>query len=88
MGSIKQNKFFRALVEIKDELSLSSQIEIIGNRQANIQGAKGIVEYNEEIIRVQLDNNEVQFYGTNLRLECLSQDGMEIKGVIHRIEYV
>lgn len=88
MGSGKQNKFMRALVDLKEELALGSQIEVIGNRQANIQGARGIVEYKEEIIRVQLDNNEVQFYGMGLRLECLSQDGMEIKGVIHRIEYI
>lgn len=82
-GKIKQ-----LLGSAKEALLLDSQIEIVSNTHAVIQGAKGIMEYNDDSIRVKLNDREVQFYGENLSIECLSQDSMELKGKISRIEYI
>lgn len=81
-GRIKQ-----VIDAAKDTLLLNSQVEIVGNTHVIIQGAKGIMEYNDDSIRVKLTDNEVQFYGDNLSIECLSQDSMELKGKISKIEY-
>ena len=83
-----KNKLKQVLESAKDTLLLHSQIEIISNTYVVIQGARGIVEYNDDSIRVKLLNQEVKFYGEHLTIECLSQDSMEIKGVINRIEYI
>lgn len=83
-----KNKLKQVLQSTKDALLLNSQIEIVSNTHVVIQGAKGIVEYNDDSIRVKLNDKEVQFYGENLSIECLSQDSMELKGRISRIEYI
>lgn len=83
-----KNGLIKAFVSIKDELTTHSQIELTSNREAIIQGTKGIIEYSDELIRISLEDFEVQFYGKKLNIECLSQDSLEIKGIIYRIEYV
>lgn len=86
--SEKRNGLIKALVGVKDYITTNSQIEIIGNREIMIQGSKGIIEYTDELIRINLEDNEVQIYGQKLSISCLSQDSLEIKGIIHRLEYV
>lgn len=86
--NIKKNKLLNAFMNVKDEIITNSSIEVISNRSAVIQGTKGILEYNDDLIRISLDEFEVQFYGTKLSIQCLSQDSLEIKGTINRIEYV
>lgn len=83
-----KNGLIKALISVKEEISSKSQIELISNKEAVIQGTKGIIEYSDELIRVSLEDFEVQFYGQKLNIECLSQDSLEIKGIIYRIEYV
>lgn len=84
----KKNKLLNAFMSVKNEITTNSSIEVISNRSAVIQGTKGILEYNDDLIRISLDDFEVQFYGTKLTIQCLSQDSLEIKGTINRIEYV
>lgn len=84
---VKEN-FFKSVLSVKDELSLSSRIEIIGNREAVVQGSNGVIEYTNESIRIRMDDLSVQFYGQKLSIEGLTQDSLEIKGEIQRIEYI
>ncbi len=86
--SDKKSGLVKALIKVREEIVDSSQIEIIGNRHVIIQGSKGIIEYNDDLIRVSLDEKEVQFYGEKLCIHCLSQDSLEIKGSINRVEYI
>ncbi len=76
------------LTSTAEAFSTSPTIEIASNRQATIQGSKGIIEYTEELIRISLANMEVRFYGEGLCIGCLSQDSLEIKGKISRLEYI
>lgn len=73
--------------DAKETVLLGSQIEILGNHEALIQGQKGIVEYNVDTVRVKLVDQEVTFWGQELTISCLSQDSIELKGKIQRIEF-
>lgn len=84
----KKSKLKEAIESTKDALLLNSQIEIISNTHVIIQGSKGIMEYNDDSIRVKLIDQEIKFYGDKLSIEYLSQDSMELKGRISRIEYI
>lgn len=84
-GLIKDVK--EAISSAKEAFLFEPTVEIQGNRQATIQGAKGIIEYTEELIRINLQEQEVRFYGQKLKIDCLSQDSLEIRGRISRIEY-
>ena len=75
------------LIGAKELFVLPPTVEITGNTQATIQGAKGIIEYTDELIRVNLGEMEACFYGGNLSICSLTQDSLEIKGSIERVEY-
>lgn len=83
----KKPNLMKAFINVKEDIMIQSQIEIVGNREVVIQGSKGIIEYTDELIRINLDNLEVAFYGQKLSIESLSQDSLEIKGIIQRVEY-
>lgn len=72
----------------KEAINLSSQIEISGNKNAVIQGTVGILEYNEDSVRIKLLEREITFYGAKLKIECLSQDSIELKGAFTRIDFL
>lgn len=71
----------------RDKFVQEPTVELVSNKQATVQGAKGIIEYTEELIRINLAEREACFYGQNLSIGCLSQDSLEITGNIERLEY-
>lgn len=84
----RPNLIKEVIVSTREALTIEPSIEILSNHQATIQGARGIIEYTDELIRVSLTGQEVRFYGTQLSIGCLSQDSLEIQGKIQRLEYV
>lgn len=72
----------------------TSQIEVISNNCAVIQGADRVLEYDVNIIRISLSSNEskeakeIQFWGNNFSIEYLTGDCIEIRGEISKIEFV
>lgn len=76
-----------ALLNTKDYFLIPPTIELSSNKQATIEGSKGIIEYTDELIRINLADMEACFYGSNLTIGSLSQDSLEIKGNIERLEY-
>ena len=74
------------LTELMQEFE--SLIQIDGNHSAILQGTRGIVEYADDFIKVAFKKFQMQFYGENLSIVCLTQDSIEIQGIIKRIEYI
>ncbi len=66
----------------------TSQIEIISNNHAIIQGSNTVIEYDKDLIRISLLNKEVQFWGEDFCIEYLTFDTIEVKGNIIRIEFI
>ncbi len=66
----------------------SVHIEINGNREAVIDGSSGILEYNENCIRISVQKMIVAFHGRGLLIRCLSENSMVIEGYINAVEYV
>lgn len=91
--SVKTDKKKPSLIKevitsTKEALIIEPSIEILSNHLATIQGAKGIIEYTDELVRVSLADREVRFYGEGLSIGCLTRDSLEISGKIARLEYV
>ncbi len=68
-------------------LRKETHIELSGNYEALVEGCKGIVEYNDTLIRVNSDNGQLKFTGRNLQIACMSDDSMIIRGYIVGVEY-
>lgn len=65
----------------------SSQIEILGNNEAIIEGCKGILEYEEDVIKLNLGKMSVKFCGKNLTVKCMNNDSVILSGFISNIEF-
>lgn len=87
-----KNSLKKSILDIvssaKEGLLLESQIDMVSNKHVTIQGYRGILEYEQEYVRIKLRDRSVIFYGNMLRLENLSDERIEIKGDISQIEYL
>lgn len=63
-------------------------IELSGNREAVIEGSRGVLEYSPETVRVNTDGMIVSFFGRELDLRCISPSALIIGGFITKIEFM
>lgn len=86
------DKLLETLTKAKDKIlekTLSApQIEISSNNHAVIQGADTVLEYDQNIIRIKLSTQEIQFWGNDFSIEYLTGDCVEIRGEINKVEFV
>ncbi|MBR2715505.1 MAG: YabP/YqfC family sporulation protein [Ruminococcus sp.] len=59
-----------------------------GNREVVIEGSKGVLEYSENIVRINTNISVVCFEGKHLNLRCISPSELIIDGFITKIEFV
>ena len=62
-------------------------IELSGNREAVLEGSKGVLEYSPDTVRVNTVGMIVTFCGRGLDLRCISPSALIIGGTISRIEF-
>ena len=60
---------------------------MLGNRQVLVENHKGIIEYNESLIRIKLSQGELIIAGSDLMLGNLQVEQILIEGVIAEIKY-
>ncbi len=63
-------------------------IELSSNREAAVDGCKGVVDYYENLIKLRVDSGFVIFTGSGLRLAELNDNSALICGKIENIELV
>ena len=63
------------------------RVEVLSNKQAIVDGCRGIIEYSDTLIRLSADRLILKFTGTDLEIKCLSQQNMVIEGQILSVEY-
>lgn len=69
-------------------ISSNARMEVMGNRQAIIEGCQGILEYDQDVIRLHTDTGILRFCGRNLSLNCLTEDSAVVSGYIMSIEFL
>ncbi len=86
-------------MNIKDKISditslavstelLTPNITFFANKQALIQGSKGILEYNDSSVRINCGKLVVKFVGENLSIKALNLDQIEVCGDIISFEFL
>lgn len=65
----------------------TAYIELFGNTEVNIEGCKGVIEYNDEEIKLNIGKNEIKFLGTDLEIKSYFSEQITIIGNIMTIEY-
>lgn len=64
------------------------EFSFLGNREVVIEGSKGVLEYSEELIRINTKIAVVCFFGRQLNLKCISSTELIIEGFITKVEFV
>lgn len=64
-----------------------AHIELFANTSAGIEGCRGIVEYSEDKIVMNLGNVCAKFCGTDLIIRSFDGEAAVICGTFHTIEF-
>lgn len=68
-------------------ISLEPSIELIGNKQLSIEGAKGILEYGRELISISCGKYAVTVAGQGLELKNMSPHSCTITGFFQSLSF-
>lgn len=64
------------------------RIELLQNRQAVVDGCKGVLEYSDSCIRLSSDRLILRFTGTGLLLRTYSSSSAIVEGTIATVEFM
>ena len=70
----------------KDVLLGIPYLSVTGRNEVRIENFRGIIEYNDHIIRVQTKNGKINVCGQNLLIQTYADNEMIITGCIGNIE--
>lgn len=83
--------------KIKEKMNLLSDtaksnlspmtVDLISNKEALINGCKGIIEYDESAVRINCGHLIVSFEGSDLSIKALSVEEIIVSGEIMKIEF-
>ena len=63
-------------------------MELNSNREATIDGCKGVLEYDENVVRLNTGQGQVRLTGRGLVIRTLSQNQAVVEGFILSIEFL
>ncbi|MBQ9964260.1 MAG: YabP/YqfC family sporulation protein [Clostridia bacterium] len=69
-------------------LTEASHMELCGNRRAMIEGCRGIVKYDEDVIELRVDNGTVRFTGRELCMTNLNPTCAVVTGRLLSLEFL
>ncbi|NLY78080.1 MAG: sporulation protein YqfC [Tissierellia bacterium] len=87
MSNIKYN-ISEALELPKDLILDLPKIVMIGNIQINISNHKGIVEYTQEVLRVNSSIGIIKISGSDMELKTILSEEIIVKGNIEKVEII
>lgn len=62
-------------------------IEILGYSEMRIENYRGLIEYTDQLVRVQTKIGQIRITGKHLQVDSYTNDDMKITGKIMNIEY-
>lgn len=63
------------------------RVELLSNRQAVVDGCRGIIEYSDSCIRLSTPRLILKFTGTGLEIKALTDASAIVEGTILSVEY-
>lgn len=86
-GSKATEYIGRALEMPPGTMSKTCNMQLSGNREALVDGCRGLLEYSDECIRINAGNGIVKFVGRGLEIRSLSDTTAVVAGFILNIEF-
>lgn len=71
----------------KDIVMGASVLHLIGQYEVYIENYKNIIEFNENVIKIQARSTKIIITGKHLHIEYFNNDDMKIKGRVSDISF-
>lgn len=72
---------------INSDMFIGAHIEIFSNRRIIIEGCKNIMEYDDNCLRLKIDNMFVSFVGSDFVITEYDNKKIMIKGIVSSIGF-
>ncbi len=87
-GEKKKLRIFRYEKESDSRKKLlTPQIEMLSNKELNLDGCKGIIEYNDVYIRIKVSSGEITVTGVSLNIPVFEGPTITVSGDIKSVEF-
>ena len=84
----KAKNLFSEFFELPKDIVLDlPRISIIGNLQFYVENHRGIIEYNDKVIRIGIRNGELVIKGNDLGIKNIYAHEILIEGTIENIDF-
>ena len=80
-------KFAEAWKLPKDVVMDLPRVSICGDREIYIENHKGLDRYDDDCIRIKMNNGTVVINGTGLRIVALEYNSIVVNGIFKSVEY-
>ncbi len=71
-----------------DSLSSMPRLSMCGNREVFIEGHRGILEYDDTVVRLSAGSFIIRIVGTSLSILSLSPDAVTVAGFVFSVEFI
>lgn len=71
----------------KDEVLGVPILTLTGHYEVNIENYRGILEYTEQLIRINVRSGQIRITGKSLEINYYTTTDMKITGKVEKIEY-
>ncbi len=77
------------MLEIPDEVASDRpKITTVGRKEVFVENYKGIIEFTNEIVRINSNHGVITITGANMKIKEITSDDIIIIGDIENIDYV
>jgi sporulation protein YqfC len=75
------------LKQTKEDI-VKGNIELFGNKQIIVDGCKGVIDYNEDFLKLDLGKIVLKVTGRNLVIDSYIYEQVDLKGEIVSVEFM
>ena len=87
MGKSNDTEKSQKISSLGTSFGFGSKIILSGNRELWVEGCKGILEYESNLIRLNLGTKQLKIGGRNLCVRTLEKNRVEIDGYILELTF-
>jgi sporulation protein YqfC len=73
--------------KLEKQLLIGPRIELVANKQIVVEGCLGVLEYNENYLKLRLSSTALILQGENFDVVSFSDQSILVKGKINSLEF-
>ena len=71
----------------ENQLEGLPQVVLLGNQEAVVERCQGVLEYTDDLVRLDTGRLQIRFLGRDLRLRRMDETGVTVEGFIVAIDF-